>query len=446
MAGTLFSKAVISFDLNAAGALQQLNTFQQKFASGVGQMKSMIASFIGFQGLRGAYQGLVDIVDVANKWNIPVEKVSQFANLFTQFGGSASEATASLEKFQQMANQLQFHSSGPLRELSAVLRTNLANKDYMGVIKALRGQWGQLNDNARAEVQNMLGLDSDAMRRMLAASDQEFAEAVQKSEKLGKITAENAKTLQDMRVAVAETKQALMMAVMPVLEAIKPLLDVVRDLAIAFGNLDPRVRKIIGIIAIGLPMLKSIVGLLGTGLKGAILGVKSAGALLMGGLILDTFPAFYQAIKDAISGTKDLDQILSDMAKKSYVINVVLKIANGIGEGIANFAESLKRENAVDRLLGNKNLRHNDVGQIGAWLQDNKDADNYAAVKKAFDEYNRSWAIKRRQELGMPLHGDIPQTDNRTYNLTFNGIQNPNDFITAFRQVATDNMSPIQGY
>lgn len=442
MAGTLFSKAVISFDLNAAGALQQLNTFQQKFASGVGQMKSMIASFIGFQGLRGAYQGLVDIVDVANKWNIPVEKVSQFANLFTQFGGSASEATASLEKFQQMANQLQFHSSGPLRELSAVLRTNLANKDYMGVIKALRGQWGQLNDNARAEVQNMLGLDSDAMRRMLAASDQEFAEAVQKSEKLGKITAENAKTLQDMRVAVAETKQALMMAVVPVLEAIKPLLDVVRDLAIAFGNLDPRVRKVIGIMAVGLPMLKSVVGLLNGGLKGALLGVKGAGVALGAALLIDTLPAIYDAIKDLIAGTKDWGKILDEMSNKSYTFHILFKI----GEGVADFAESLKRENAVDRLLGNKNLRHNDVGQIGAWLQDNKDADNYAAVKKAFDEYNRSWAIKRRQELGMPLQSDIPQADNRTYNLTFNGIQNPNDFITAFRQVATDNMSPIQGY
>ena len=188
MAGTLFSKAMIEFGLNTQNALQQLTSFQQRFANGIGQMKSLLVGFVGFQGLRGAYNTLTDLVDVANKWDLPVEKVSQFTNLFTQFGGSAEEAVASLDKFQEMANQLRFHSSGPLKELSAILRTNLSNKDYMGVIQAIRSQWGQLNASARAEVQRMLGVSSDAMRRMLASSDQEFAAALKNSEKFGKLT------------------------------------------------------------------------------------------------------------------------------------------------------------------------------------------------------------------------------------------------------------------
>lgn len=453
MAGTLFSKAVISFDVNTAAALQQLDNFKQRFSSGIGQLKGLIAGFVGFQGLRGAYQGLLDIVDVANKWNIPVEKVSQFANLFTQFGGSADEATTALENFQNMANQLRFHSSGPLKELSAVLRTNLANKDYMGLISALRSQWGGLSDNARAEVQDMLGVDGDAMRRILAADDAEFADALTKAEKLGKITADNAVALHQMRVAAAEAKQALMMAVVPILEALKPLFNVVRDISVWFGTLDPRLRKTIGVLVLGLPVLKTLLGLLGVGgLKGALLGVKGALAgitgLLAGALLIDTVPALISGIRDAIDGSKDLQQILDDMSKKSWVINVAVEWGGKIGEWLGNLIHRGQQNMSVVHFLAGGDA---DRAHVAGWLErnvDKKDMPMYTAVR---DKYN---AEMWRMRENLINSGALPRaqspvpgaSDNRVYNLTFNGIQNPNDFIAAFQQVATNNMSPIQGY
>lgn len=413
MAGTLFSKAMIEFGLNTQNALQQLTSFQQRFANGIGQMKSLLVGFVGFQGLRGAYNTLTDLVDVANKWDLPVEKVSQFTNLFTQFGGSAEEAAASLDKFQEMANQLRFHSSGPLKELSAILRTNLSNKDYMGVIQAIRSQWGQLNASARAEVQRILGVSSDAMRRMLASSDQEFAAALKNSEKFGKLTAENAEKLFEMRKSLAETKQAMTMAMAPVLEALLPIVNALRDMAMWFNGLSDSSKQFVAwsviIIPTALKVAGSIMKIVGAfkllkGLGAVGTATKAAGAATAGAGIGGAVAA-----GGAIAGT---------VAGLGYLIHKNLEL----------------EERQRNRTDGEKAYLNNLVSQITG------------INPKVHPNANMSIASPEHSGNMNDWVGKSSPTNNVTQTINIYGIKGAEDIAPALRSVVMQNMSPTQGY
>lgn len=413
MAGTLFSKAMIEFGLNTQNALQQLTSFQQRFANGIGQMKSLLVGFVGFQGLRGAYNTLTDLVDVANKWNLPVEKVSQFTNLFTQFGGSAEEAVASLDKFQEMANQLRFHSSGPLKELSAILRTNLSNKDYMGVIQAIRSQWGQLNASARAEVQRILGVSSDAMRRMLASSDQEFAAALKNSEKFGKLTAQNAEKLFEMRKSLAETKQAMTMAMAPVLEALLPIVNALRDMAMWFNGLSDSSKQFVAwaviIVPTALKVAGSIMKIVGAfkllkGLGAVGTATKAAGAAAAGAGIGGAV-----ATGGAIAGT---------VAGLGYLIHKNLEL----------------EERQRNRTDGEKAYLNNLVSQITG------------INPKVHPNANMSIASPEHSGGMNDWVGKSSPTNNVTQTINIYGIKGAEDIAPALRSVVMQNMSPTQGY
>lgn len=336
MAGQLFSKATINFAVNTQNALQQITGFQRNFSTSIGQMKSALLGFVGYQGIKGAYNTLTQLVDTADKWNIPVEKVSQFANLFTEFGGATDEAVASLEKFQQMANQLKFHSSGPLKELSAVLRTNLNNKDYMGLIQALRSQWGKLNSDAQAEVQNMLGLDSAAMRRMLSSSNAEFAKAIENAKRFNVVTENDAKSIREMRKALAEVKQTLTMTAIPVLEAFKPILNVIRDIAMAFNDLDKGTQKSIVYGFLGYEVLKHL-GLLKTGLTGISGALAGLGNLAALGAIVAFGPGLWdtaQKLYEVAKGTKTLADAMDELASRKDAFGGLMQEFQKLGETV----------------------------------------------------------------------------------------------------------------
>ena len=97
MAGTLFSDAVIQFFVNTKQAESTLDAFSRKFDQGISRMRNMVLGFIGVKGLYGYYQTLEKVVDTADRWSLPVEKVSQFTNAFSQFGGTAEEAADSID-------------------------------------------------------------------------------------------------------------------------------------------------------------------------------------------------------------------------------------------------------------------------------------------------------------------------------------------------------------
>lgn len=204
MAGTLFSKAMIEFGLNSQGALQQLNQFQNKFSGGIGSMKAALAGFMGYKGLQGAHESVKQLVDVADKWRVPTEKLSQMRNLFITMGGSAEEAIGIFDKFKEMSNQLRLHSSGPLKDLSAVLRENLQKKDPEALIEAFRSQWNLLGNDDQEEVLRMLGADSVGIRNILRANAAEYAAAQYSAAQMPVVTAEDAKAAREITKASNE--------------------------------------------------------------------------------------------------------------------------------------------------------------------------------------------------------------------------------------------------
>ena len=276
MAGQLFSRATINFAVNTQNALQQITGFQQKFSSNISQMKTALMGFIGYQGIKGAYRGLTNLVDTAEKLNMPVEKMSEWANLFAVFGGSTEEATSSLEKFDKLSRELKFHSSGPLRELSAVLRTNLNNKDFNGLIKAFRSQWGHLTSDAKREVLDMLGADAPALRRIIGASAEDFAKAKQEADRMHKMTKDEADSILQMEKNLAVLKKTLTDTAVPILQAFQPILNVIRDIAMAFNDLDEKTQKSIVYGFLGATVLSKL-GLLKVGFEGVKIVAAAAG-------------------------------------------------------------------------------------------------------------------------------------------------------------------------
>lgn len=442
-AGTVFSNAIINFVANTQGALQQITGFQQKFSSAIGQMKALVAGFVGFQGLRGAYNNLTQLIDTADKWNIPVEKVSRFSNLFAEFGGTTEEATSTLEKFQQMANQLKFHSSGPLRELSAVLQTNLANKDYMGVIKALRGQWGHLNSDAQAEIQNMLGLDSAAMRRMLSASDKEFAEAIKRSEKFGVVTKQTADSIKKIRVALAETKQALVMLAVPFLEFIRPIIGFVRDLVTWINQLPAGIKQFAAAAIMLYPIiskLMSVVSALFAVIKGGAIaslvspvGLITAGiaALAAGIYVLyqnwnkvvakfnewkEKYPAFKACVDGLVAVFNTLWQILKG------VFDIFSKIGGAlskIGKFVWNGPEQLTPEQKT---------------QANDWLAENGliPSENTA---RTMSYVNQNSTDSHNTKI----------VDNKTQTINIYGVQGAEDMMSRLQSIPQQSLTPTMG-
>ena len=111
-----FSDMVINLFLNSKDAEQGLVSFQKQVESSVGSIRNVIFGVLGARGILGMYNQMQRLATLSERFNLPIEKVSAFANTFAVFGGNVDGAADTIEKFQQMANSLRFHSSGPLRD------------------------------------------------------------------------------------------------------------------------------------------------------------------------------------------------------------------------------------------------------------------------------------------------------------------------------------------
>lgn len=453
MAGTVNSAGTISIFVNVAQALANLDKFQKSFDSGISRMRNMVIGFIGAKGLKGYYDSLLSIVDLADRWHLPVEKVSAWTNLFAQFGGSAEDAGASLEKLQSMANDLKFHSSGPLRELSAVLNTNLQNKDYMGAVRALRSGMKGLNADAKTEVMRMLGFDSAAMQRLLESSDEEFASALKSAQEFGVMTEKDAASLREMRKTLAEIKQTLLELALPFVRAIKPVLEIVRDIARWFGELPDDVKDLIAQLVILGAALKWLFGGLGAG--GGIL--KGLGTV---GLFLDVTNGIYEGIKKAVEEGWKLQSILDEMASHSYTLNITIKIANKLGEWLSGLIDNVKQETAALQLWASPDLgptfgnRGKQLLHAQQWLADHEDSGKYDRTLKNYQiarsQYNAELARRGREMYGDPdwVGKQSPTTNNDNRSMTFNiyGVDGASDLENRLRTIINNNVSPVTGW
>ena len=450
MAGTLFSDAVIQFFVNTRQAESALDSFSNKFDQGISRMRNMVVGFLGVKGLYGYYQTLEKIVGTADRWSIPVEKVSQFANAFSQFGGTAEEAADSIEKLQTLSNQLKFHSSGAFRELSAILGVNLQNKDFQGAIDSLRKGMQGLNADAKAEVISMLGVNS-TMARMLMAEDGVYNTAIKKSKEYGVITEDTAQKIRQLRQSMADIKQAFLEIAIPLMDILKPVINLIRDLVVWFGKLDPAIQKAIMIGAVLLKMTGTIKLL--TGLIPALTGSLSAFSLTAAGAVgvIAAFgPGLYDMatkLSDVINGTKDLSTALDELSQRKDAFGWILRKSQTIGERISDNLYAAKAQRSIRRIESGK-YETNDVSVALTHYENEFDRGNI--TEEEFNAKRKALNAKYSgaSDMPKPIMPDwagkqSPITDSRTINFNIYGVQGAEDMMSQMQSLVQNNIPPI---
>lgn len=449
MAGTVGSTGTISIFVNVAQALANMNKFQKSFDNGISRMRNMVGAFIGARGLKGYYDSLMSIIDLADRWHLPVEKVSAWTNLFSQFGGGTEEALSSFERLQSLANDLKFSSKGAFRELSAILNTNLQNKDYIGAVKALREGMKGLSNDAKTEVVRRLGFDSAAIQRMLEASDEEFAEVLKSAQEFGVLNEESAQSLRDMRQTIADIKQILLDIAIPFVKAIQPVLKVARDVLKWFGDLSPDIKEVIAQLIVAFTILKPLVANRGF--------LAALGTI---GLFVDVFNGIYEGIKKAREEGATLENILHTMASHSYVLNISLKIGNKLGEWLSNLIDTVKEARAARQIWASPNLRpiFGDRGKqliyAKRWLDEHQNSSNYERTLKNYriaqaqyhEEFrSRAWALFGKPDW-VGKQSPITNNDNRSMTFNIYGVDGASDLENRLSTIINNNVSPVTGW
>lgn len=341
---SMFSDAVINFWLNTGDAKKQLDGLQGAFAKTadkiqnnfIAKLGGLALGGVGIKGLTNVYDEALKIQNLAESWNLPVEKVSAFTNAFSLLGGSTDDALNTVNSLQQAANQLSFHSSGPFRELSAVIRQNLFKKDYQGAIEAIRREYSRLSKepgrNGQKELLNMLGIDNLPFMRMLKLTDAEYAETNKKAQEFGVLTEKATQSLRSMEISLSTIRQALKAVSYPVLEKLAPVLDKISAGMERVAFLSPEVKTgivgILGAVTLLSPALKTAGFLFGSVFSFSTVGITAAAGAAY--LLWQNWDKVSQAFKD----------YLSESPRLKDALEVVGEGFRAIGNGIKWLADN----------------------------------------------------------------------------------------------------------
>lgn len=341
---SVFSDAIINIWLNVGDAKKQLDGLQGAFAKTadkiqnnfIAKLGGLALGGVGIKGLTNVYDEALKIQNLAESWNLPVEKVSAFTNAFSLLGGSTDDALNTVNSLQQAANQLSFHSSGPFRELSAVIRQNLFKKDYQGAIEAIRREYSRLSKepgrNGQKELLNMLGIDNLPFMRMLKLTDAEYAETNKKAQEFGVLTEKATQSLRSMEISLSTIRQALKAVSYPVLEKLAPVLDKISAGMERVAFLSPEVKTgivgILGAVTLLSPALRTAGFLFGSVFSFSTVGITAAAGAAY--LLWQNWDKVSQAFKD----------YLSESPRLKDALEVVGEGFRAIGNGIKWLADN----------------------------------------------------------------------------------------------------------
>lgn len=380
---SMFSDAIINIWLNVGDAKKQLDGLQGAFAKTadkiqnnfIAKLGGLALGGVGIKGLTNVYDEALKIQNLAESWNLPVEKVSAFTNAFSLLGGSTDDALNTVNSLQQAANQLSFHSSGPFRELSAVIRQNLFKKDYQGAIEAIRREYSRLSKepgrNGQKELLNMLGIDNLPFMRMLKVTDEEYAEINKRAQEFGVLSEEASEAIKRTEISFATIGQALQAVAYPVLEKLAPVLDKISDGMVRLAFLSPEVKTgivgILGAVTLLSPALKMAGFLFGSVFSFSTVGITAAAGAAY--LLWQNWDKVSQAFKDYLAESprlKDaLDAIstafrgignaikwlienfnssdfLKSLEKSLWPVSLIIKGSNALGKVIDTSMDALE--------------------------------------------------------------------------------------------------------
>ena len=101
----MFSDAVINFFINSKEAERSLDKLTKKFENAgdsmanslLSKLGAITAGALGIKGLTEVYNEMKQIIHLAELWNMPIEKLHQFVNMFQLFGGTVAYAVYSVD-------------------------------------------------------------------------------------------------------------------------------------------------------------------------------------------------------------------------------------------------------------------------------------------------------------------------------------------------------------
>ena len=258
-----------------------------------------------------------------------------------------------------------------MRELSAVIGTNLFNKDYQGAIDALRQNFGALNTDAQKKVVDMLGIDNLPFMRMLKLTDAEYAETNKKAQEFGVLTEKASEALRGMEISLATISQAFQAIAYPVLEKLAPVLDKISAGMERVAFLSPEVKTgivgILGAVTLLSPALKTAGFLFGSVFSFSTVGITAAAGAAY--LLWQNWDKVSQAFKDYLAESprlKDaLDAIstafrgignaikwlienfnpsdfLKSLEKSLWPVSLIIKGSNALGKVIDTSMDALE--------------------------------------------------------------------------------------------------------
>lgn len=475
----MWSDAIISFFINTKESETALDKLQKKFDQTVGAISGAIVGGLGLKSISDFYDETVKLINLSERWNLPVEQVSQFANAFALFGGDAEGAIAAIEKFQQMANSLNLRSSGPLRELSAVIGTNLQRKDYLGVIEAIRSQYQKLSNspngrNAQVEIMNMLGVDDIAMQRLLKASNKEWVEILEKARKFGVVNEKSAaaikkfdQTLKTIRQAFKAIAGAGIEKIIPVFEKLSVWLE---KIALLSDDTKAKILAILGAFTLLGPAIKLIGLIFSTFFSPLTLGIAAAAG------------AIYLLYKNWDRVTQAFNNFLAERPRLQEFFNIIGAGFRGIGNAVKwlsdNFdswfpklSKSIELTfkpfkwlfQVLEKITGFGWDISNAIGDVAFGLTSNsydykgayekmKRGELHPTAKRGvasqphFIPRGEPEAVARSyQSSQITNNANRTVTDNRSFVVNNYGVQRAEDTITPIRSIAYNTMTPVKG-
>lgn len=417
MAGSLFSNAVITFFVNTKQAVGALGDLGNKFNSTTNQMLGAIGTVVGAKGLKGYYDELQRIVQLTEKWNLPVEDFSRFINLFAQFGGDAEGAMRVVNNLQDMQTKLALESDERLRKLSARIGVNLANKDYKGILDSLREVYQLLSNDPNRNAQEYLaGMidDEQALLRLLRADNKEYEKATARANEMRTITKEQADELTEVDKKLGDIRQSWANIGYVAAQTFTPLVDYLQQISQWAEQLSDKAIKTITAIGtalgsiLSLKLAKSVLSFLGiSGAKTA--AATTAGTAATGATTAGTAATAAGTTALGVAGSAIVGALWPTAAgeKPEELLNLAPMQANSISGDLADY----------------------DANE--AEIQKNLYAMRQMAKQQLHDE---KWGQSKIAETN---------NDNRSVTINIYGVNGAEDMMSRLRGLPMNNMSPI---
>ena len=317
----MFSDAVINFFINSKEAERSLDKLTKKFENAgdsmanslLSKLGAITAGALGIKGLTEVYNEMKQIIHLAELWNMPIEKLHQFVNMFQLFGGTVDDAVSSVDRLQNLQKALINESSGELKELYARLGVNLVGQDYLGAIELIRSRFNALTDYGQKMVLDALGGDeNNALIRMLRAGPNEFMGQWNEAGSFTLLTEQTKRDFIEIEQNIGKIQVALNSIGLEMLQGLAPAIKGFSDSLADFARDTETRDKIADIVKLFAAYKASVLSLriaIGLLLRPfALLGIAA-------GLVYINWDKLQKPFNDFLAKNPELNKAFDDLAE-----------------------------------------------------------------------------------------------------------------------------------